>query len=512
MKTICITTAIITALLLVHCTQSDKKAGDSSIAGRLPEQSFTIRTDRDTIILTKDSILFSFEREAFNTTEKTVTVIIKEALHLSDMLKARLTTTADGEILQSGGMFNMEATAGGNAVQLQKRVEVKVPTYKYRDDMLLYKGEMKGDKLNWKNPEPLLNKKELDVAVSGKKLFKANCGNCHSIDKDMNGPAMAYITERRCYDWLKEFVRNSSAMNDPIARCVKQQWNNQVMTAYGNSFSNRDFDSLYGYIASESKRYPRTKYFKNDNCREVAVKDTLAAWDVSIFETQSSKGFNKTIEKVDTVPPPSEGGTPVQPAPVPEPVEYPRNNAYYQFTIETTGWYNIDMLLNTGANVQTGSFKLEVKGQYKTRIEAYLVIPGRKILLEGHTTDNKFFWFKTQDFSLPLPIGESGLVYLMGEEGGKAIWARQYVTFSSSQTIILQPAEVPDVYKELEKLQIDKMEYSVTLKRKERRYDIIERLYTSGCEGIALPATGPDSTKAPMEQTVQQPMPPASNK
>jgi hypothetical protein len=70
----------------------------------------------------------------------------------------------------------------------------------------------------------------------------------------------------------------------------------------------------------------------------------------------------------------------------------------------------------------------------------------------------------------------------MGEEGDKAIWARQYVTFSSSQTIVLQPTQVPDIYKELEKLQIDKMEYSVTLKRKGRRYDIIERVYTSNCE------------------------------
>jgi mono/diheme cytochrome c family protein len=495
MKTIFITAAIFTAILLAHCTQSDKNTADSPLAAQLPGQSFTIRTDRDTTILTKDSIIFSFEKEAFNTTAKTVTVIIKEALHLSDMLKAKLTTAAGGEILQSAGMFNMEASADGNAVQLQKRVEVKVPTYKYRDDMLLYKGEMKDNQLNWKNPEPLLNKKEQEVAISGKNLFKANCANCHNIDKDMAGPAMAYITERRCYDWLKEFVRNSAAMDDPIARCVKQKWGG-VMTAYGNGFSNRDFDSLYGYIASESKKYPRAKYFKNDNCREVVVKDTLAAWDVTMIETKNSKGFNKLEEKLDTVQPLPSGGTQVQQVQVPEPVEYPRNNAYYQFTIETTGWYNIDMLFETGSNVLTGTFKLQVQGQFKTRIEAYLVIPGRKILLQGHTTDNSLFWFKTQDFSLPMPIGESGLVYLMGEEGGKTIWAKQYVTFSISQTIVLQPARVPDIYKELEKLQIDKMEYSVTLKRKDRRYDIIERLYTSNCDGADALARKADSAKA----------------
>ncbi len=509
MKTVSISAIIIISLLLAHCTQNDKKGNDYAAGAILSQQSFTISANRDTTILTKDSIWFSFEKETFNTKEKTVTVIIKEALHLSDMLKAKLTTTADGEILQSAGMFNIEASAGGNAVQLKKRVEVKVPTYKYRDDMLLYKGEMKDDQLNWKSPEPLLNKKEQEVAVSGKNLFKSSCANCHSIDKDMAGPAMAYITERRCYDWLKQFVRNSSAMNDPIAKCVKQRWSNVVMTAYGNGFSNMDFDSLYGYIASESKKYPRAKYFKNDNCREVVVKDTVAAWDETLFETQSSKGFNKTVEQMDTTPV-STGGTPVQPVQVSEPVEYPRNNAYYEFTIETTGWYNIDMLFDAGANVQTGTFKLQVQGQYKTRIDAYLVIPGRKILLEGHTTDNSMFWFKTQDFSLPMPIGEKGVVYLMGEEGDKAIWAMQYVTFSSSQTIVLQPVQVPDVFKELEKLQIDKMEYSVTLKKTERRYGIIERLYTSNCE----PQQAADTVKKPQTGAIyaDEALIPLSNK
>jgi hypothetical protein len=67
----------------------------------------------------------------------------------------------------------------------------------------------------------------------------------------------------------------------------------------------------------------------------------------------------------------------MQPQPIQEPIEYPRNNAYYQFTIETTGWYNIDMLLETDANAHTGTFKLQVQGQYKSRFEAYLVIPGQ---------------------------------------------------------------------------------------------------------------------------------------
>jgi Cytochrome c len=471
------------ALALVHCTSTpNNKLGLDALA----KQIFTINTAADTSIITKDSIVFSFEKGSFDTQAGQVTITIQEALHLSDMLRAGLTTKADGDILQSGGMFNITAKADGQNVQLKKRAGVKLPTYKYRDGMNLYKGELKDGTLNWKEPEALLTKEELAVTETGEKLFKSSCTNCHKMDKDYTGPAMAYITERRCYQWLKAFTRNPSAMNDPLSQCIKKKWWNTVMTAFGPDMTDQRCDSLYGYIAAESKKYPREPYFKNDPCLNIMTSDTTGSYDVNVYENKTSTGYGQTKVPKDTVPPSTDttSGTSTPIVDTPEPPQYPSNNAYYEFTIERTGWFNIDMLLETDANVQEGTFKLQVQGAFQTRIAAYLVIPGRKILLDGYTTDNKSFYFKTPDYQLPMPQGEPWVVYLMGEEGKKALWASAKGTFGLSHTIKLLPSEVPDIAKELDKLQIDKLEYSITLKYTEKRYNIIERLYRSNlCEG-----------------------------
>lgn len=475
------------ALALVHCTSTpNNKLGLDALA----KQVFTINTAADTSILTKDSIVFSFEKGSFDTQAGQVTITIQEALHLSDMLRAGLTTKADGDILQSGGMFNITAEADGQNVQLKKRAGVKLPTYKYRDGMNLYKGELKDGTLNWKDPEALLTKEEVAVAETGEKLFKNSCTNCHRMDKDATGPAMAYITERRCYQWLKQFTNNSSIMNDPIASCVKKQWKNSVMTAF--MLSDAQNDSLYAYIAAESKKYPRQQFFKNDHCLEINTKDTVNVRAVTTETITTSEDFGK---RKDTTPPSSGNSGPI----TEEPPQYPTNNQYYEFTIETTGWFNIDMLLETDGGVQQGFLQLRINGSFKIRIKAYLVIPGRKVLSAGYTTDNQSFYFAKPDFMAMLPVGEQAVLYIMGEEGTKALWDSQTFTLSKRQTITLTPREVPDIPREIDKLQIDKMEYRVKFKKTEIKYDIIERLYkANNCDGegywmadSAKPATAP---------------------
>jgi cytochrome c2 len=460
------------ALALVHCTSTPKIGIDA-----LAKQVFTINTAADTSIITKDSIVFSFEKGSFDTQAGQVTITIQEALHLSDMLRAGLTTMADGDILQSGGMFNITAEAGGQNVQLKKRAGVKLPTYKYRDGMNLYKGELKDGKLNWKDPEALLTKEEVAVTETGEKLFKSSCTNCHKMDKDYTGPAMAYITERRCYQWLKAFTRNSSIMNDPVSQCLKKTWNNSVMTAFGENMTDQRCDSLYAYIAAESKKYPRQQFFKNDPCLEINTKDTVNVRAVTTETITTSEDFGK---RKDTIPRRSGNSGPI----AEEPLQYPTNNQYYEFTIETTGWFNIDMLLETADGIQQGFLQLRINGSFKTRIQAYLVIPGRKVLSAGYTTDNQSFYFVTPDFMAMLPVGEQAVLYIMGEEGTKALWDSQTFTLSKRQTITLTPREVPDIPREIDKLQIDKMEYRVKFKKTEIKYDIIERLYkANNCDG-----------------------------
>lgn len=72
---------------------------------------------------------------------------------------------------------------------------------------------------------------------------------------------------------------------------------------------------------------------------------------------------------------------------VPEPpvqfddVVSPTSNkgVYYQFSIETFGWYNIDILLkNVTGNVES-ELIVRISGSYREQLDIFLVIPEQKI-------------------------------------------------------------------------------------------------------------------------------------
>jgi hypothetical protein len=86
-------------------------------------------------------------------------VLVQSAIHVEDILYAGLSTTSNGNELETGGMFYIDAFEDGNRVNLVKDLQVDVPTQNKVDGMQLYKGEKTTDgEINWVNPAPLKNK------------------------------------------------------------------------------------------------------------------------------------------------------------------------------------------------------------------------------------------------------------------------------------------------------------------------------------------------------------------
>jgi mono/diheme cytochrome c family protein len=48
-------------------------------------------------------------------------------------------------------------------------------------------------------------------AVNGKKLFNMNCAGCHKLDKDLVGPALGGMSDRRENAWLKSWIKDNVA-------------------------------------------------------------------------------------------------------------------------------------------------------------------------------------------------------------------------------------------------------------------------------------------------------------
>ncbi len=128
--------------------------------GKKP-QVFSIRPDRDTIIVCREGTTLRIKANSF-VSEKTgqkitdnIQMKVKEYYKLSDILMARISTTSDGKIIETGGMLHLSATAGNENCILKQgeKLEIGFPYSKKKDDMILFSGEQKNDQINWKPVE-----------------------------------------------------------------------------------------------------------------------------------------------------------------------------------------------------------------------------------------------------------------------------------------------------------------------------------------------------------------------
>ena len=127
----------------------------------LPTQGYELNTAQDTVIETENGSVFAIPADAFETengesvTGK-VNFEIKEAFEDVDIMKAGLTTTSNGELLETGGMFFLDATQNGQKLRLKKGKEIlsQLPNLHPEKNMKLFDGEKQPDgSINWVNPK-----------------------------------------------------------------------------------------------------------------------------------------------------------------------------------------------------------------------------------------------------------------------------------------------------------------------------------------------------------------------
>ena len=90
----------------------------------------------------------------------------------------------------------------------------------------------------------------------GKAIFQSNCASCHSLFKDLTGPALAGVTQRLpdrklVYKW----VRNPDAMlksGNVYFNTLKKRFDNVQMTAFPD-LSDVEIDAIISYIEDTYK-------------------------------------------------------------------------------------------------------------------------------------------------------------------------------------------------------------------------------------------------------------------
>jgi len=96
-------------------------------ATRKPDQLFTIDPTQDQIITGKEGTIIripanSLVNEKGKVVTSPVTIRLTECYNLTDMILNKLSTSSNGQLLETAGMINVEATSGGDHANRRKRI------------------------------------------------------------------------------------------------------------------------------------------------------------------------------------------------------------------------------------------------------------------------------------------------------------------------------------------------------------------------------------------------------
>jgi hypothetical protein len=223
----------------------------------LTTQTFSISADKDTTIEGKSgTVLFipknTFVNEKGNTVNGQINIQFKEALTITDIILANLTTTSNGDFLQSGGMIFITATSDNNKLEIapDKYIGVIMPTDTVQNGMNVFSGTQDSVGINWQNPAPILNDQlvqqdKFDITLSGSEedyLLVDSLSNTSLtaeeqkiLTEQMN--AWQKQIEEANKKFLKEFEEFKNKKN-------LEQLKNKNQKTYQNTFT-EDYKSNY---------------------------------------------------------------------------------------------------------------------------------------------------------------------------------------------------------------------------------------------------------------------------
>ncbi len=161
----------LTTLLVASCNNnSEAEARKSAVEiftkvyapNNLNTQSFTIDNSIDNLIKGIHGTIIRINRNTFiDQYGKAITgkveVKLIEAIRPIDRVLGNLTTTFNGQTLESGGMIYLDASADNKAVTIAegRSISIKMPTNSKLAGMSLFEGKQDSTGITWQNPMAL---------------------------------------------------------------------------------------------------------------------------------------------------------------------------------------------------------------------------------------------------------------------------------------------------------------------------------------------------------------------
>ncbi len=475
---------LILLTVLYACTYSGR---NSLLAkpGDMPADEYTIDTERDTILVTKNGALLKIPQGAIDAgSKKQVTLEIKEAYTIAQMIKNGLTTSSGEEPMSSGGMIYINPKKGQEAT-IKKAIDVALPTLYKDPEMKLFKGEEGSDgRVNWVKPDTLPVTALDKSLATGKALFKAKCVACHKLGQRATGPDLAHYLRQYSGDTLlvrgyslhkpNFFWRNEDGadtlyfnpLSAKLAHINMELWSNQYtyfcnqVNQYGSKGTNfpelreDDYDAIYRYVQNESdllqlpdpglsalnvcidsceiftKRYNelRNRQEELENSRQKQIEENGLQTEeirnpgpIAPLETVI-QGFTPVFDDKEVVNPAN-----------PEAI-------YYKFSIETFGWNNVDVLLKEVIGNTKADLSVRITGSYQEKLDVFLIVPDKKIYTKGGLKNDGSgrYVFAYTDGSIYLPMGAAGYILALTENAEGIAYGLLPFSIQASQELSIE--------------------------------------------------------------------------
>ena len=442
---------LIAAITLLICIQHSRHSTGSGFIPATTDSFSTRNAELYTIDPSKDTVLHTLRGALLNIPHGTldaggalsVRLEIKEAYSIVEMINNGLETRSNGQPLSSGGMISIDA-APGQQVSFKSAITVSIPTNRLQQGMQVYKGKIddKG-KINWTDPVSLADTSKLKDLAIGRSIFESNCAQCHNPLRAVTGPGLAYIGLRRDRHWLYSFIHNNQrlmASGDQYSNCLFEHYNKTPMNIFPD-LSNKEIDQLLDYVDNESlladsntvpdykKQFDSCVLYNRLADSLTERRSRLIGENGQRTDVNWKDRSGKLITATHT--------TYVNVAPV---VAEEHPSIYYKFTVESFGWYNVDVLVHNIPEAGESVLRVHIRQEYSGEVNVFFVMPGRKILNEGGLLEDKTdeFGFLTQDGKIPLPQGEQAYVFATGEYKGQLIFGIKGFVTGPQQSLELE--------------------------------------------------------------------------
>lgn len=421
-------------------------------------QTFTIKGDRDTLLVGQNGTIFTILKNTFINSQgqpaTAVSIDLVEVNSIAEIIKTNLQTISGDKILQTGGMFFIDAkennkslvVAEGKSIYVEVKSSYKDPQMKIFDGKFDDKGKIDwaatGNLENNLIPIPLslinFHKCDSECSFSKKQtdeLSNPRFENTYIATREFEDRccAMMYATCPQSNNLSQKFLDIYTANIDKplfysdslVIDYLAKNHKNKIDTTKKFTWDDTGwFTYMFQFFTElKNQRLTNTINFDKLGIKESTTTEELISKGYSESEAEKFIAFFKVRKQIVKSR---------------EDEKQTSRLASYSLSINKLGWVNVDRFIDD-KNTETSTFLVKIKSKDTLDfISVSLVIPGYNVAVFAiHNDGNLFSFTKKNDGYMKLPVGQDAIIVAFSYKDNMPYFGKQKIKIPKDGQIVI---------------------------------------------------------------------------